>query len=222
MEGIELNAETRVANGSNAARRLRADGKVPANLYGHGMAPLSLTVGAREFLRVMHVSGENALLKLKITGEEAQNVDAIVKEIQLHPVTDACYHIDFNAISLKEKIEVHVPVHETGDCPGVRDGGLLEHTHRELEIECLPTDIPERIDVPIDQLQIGDVVHVRDIVFPEGIKCLNDPDDVVLSVHTQQAEEEDEGEEDVVSAEPEVIGKAKEGEAAEGAGGKSE
>ncbi|OGW77520.1 MAG: hypothetical protein A3J52_03385 [Omnitrophica bacterium RIFCSPHIGHO2_02_FULL_49_9] len=139
----------------------------------------------------------------------------VIKEIQHDPITDAVEHIDFNIISLTEKIKVNVPLHVTGESIGVKEDGVLDVVHHEIEVECLPTDIPERIPVDITSLKIGDSVHIKELSFPSGVTPTLEENEVVVAVHAPRVEEEPvpaEGE----AAEPEVVGKEKKEEGVEG------
>jgi large subunit ribosomal protein L25 len=145
-----------------------------------------------------------------------------IKAIQHNPVTDKIDHIDFMVISLTEKITVKVPVVllHSEDAPGIKEGGSLDLVHREIEVECLPTEIPEKVSIEMIAMKINDAVHVKELVLPEGIRCLLAPDEVVLAIHTPREEEVAPVEEG--AAEPEVMEKGKkEKEGEEGAPAKT-
>ena len=184
MKTVELNVARREKLGKEHVKRLRKTSRIPGILYGSGISPMPLEVDLKEFGTVLKTGArENVILNLKIAGDSSdKGQTAIIKEIQLDPVTDSICHVDFNAISLTQKLRVKIPVQTKGEAPGVKEGGILDVVHREIEVECLPTDIPERFTVDIGQLNITDSIHVKDMAFPEGVVCLLDPDEVVITV----------------------------------------
>jgi large subunit ribosomal protein L25 len=218
---VKLKAEQRTAVGRSAARKLKARGVIPAIVYGGKEKPQPLQVSARDINAMLsHASGENILVELEIAGEQS-NRTALVQEIQHSPVGGDILHIDFHAISMDEKIQAEVPLEPVGMANGVKNfGGLLEQSLRDLPIECLPRDLPDRITVDVSALNIGDSIHVRDIRLPEGVVAKVQPDLTAFSVVAPAVEEEPvplvaEGAE----AGPEVITEKKaEGEAGPGAG----
>lgn len=212
MDMIQVKAEKRTDSGSASARRLRLTGHLPAVMYGGGAAAVSLSLHAKDFQTAMKKAGANAIYELQFEGEKTKHT-TLIKEIQKDVVTNAWKHVDFNEVSLKEKITVWVQVHAVGQPKGVVEGGILDHVHREVEVECLPTDIPERIDVDVSALEIGDSIHVGKISFPQGVVCLMDEEETVLAV-VAPAQEEGAEDEEPAAAEPEVIKKAKADESA--------
>ena len=207
---LSLKVEKRSERGSRAARRLRRTGFVPGVLYGGSHAePVAFKVGERE-LRHILVDGA-ALFDVQI--EDEKTVPAILKDRQLHPVRDEVTHIDFLEVDLTEKIRASVALELTGAeaSVGVRDGGILDHATREVEIEALPTDIPEFIEADVAHLDIGSTLTLDQVTAPEGVEIVHDhPEDVtVASVVLPTKVEEPE-----IEAETEVVGE--EGEAAEG------
>ncbi|MFC1576357.1 50S ribosomal protein L25, partial [Candidatus Omnitrophota bacterium] len=177
-----------------------------------GKETVNLKIGKRELFEVLHTSaGENVLITLKFTDDKKTKEKAcIIKEIQRDPVKEDITHIDLKEISLTEKIKVKVPVHPHGEAEGVvKDGGVLDIPLREIEIECLPTEIPEKIEIEIAEMKIGDAVFVKDLEIPSEVKMISDPELPVLSVippAKEEVVEEVPGEEAV---EPEVITKGK-------------
>jgi len=221
MKTVELKAKVRESVGKSQAKKVRALGAIPANVYGSGSKPVSIQVNTKEFQSVIHTgAGGNVLILLKIEGGKDQNV--LIKEIQVDPVSEKINHVDFNVISLTKKIHAKVAIHEKGEPAGLKEGGVVDHTHREIEVECLPTQIPERIDVNIEALNINDAIQVKDLVLPEGVKCLLDPDEVILKVLPPQKEElpaetipgEAAAEPEVITAKKPVEEGAEEGEKA--------
>jgi len=204
-----LAVEVREERGSRSTRRLRRAGLVPGVLYGGSHdEPVSFKVNDRELRRIM-VDG-SALIDVEIGGEKS--VPAILKDRQLHPVRDEVMHVDFLEVDLKEKIRAPVTLELEGaeDTPGVKEGGVLDQATREVEIEALPTDIPEQIVVDVSQLDIGGTITLADITAPEGVEFVHENLDevVVASVVLPTKVEEPE-----IEAETEVVGE--DGEAAE-------
>ena len=162
----KLQAETRHDTGKGVARRLRAAGKVPGVLYGHGIDPVPLSVDAREMFHLLHGgAGANALVDLIVDGTEHL---AMAREIQRDHIHNKLIHVDFLAVSRTEKITVNVPVIEIGEAVGVKEGGVVEHHLREVSAECFPQDVPEHIEVDITDVELGGMVHVRDLVAALG------------------------------------------------------
>ena len=211
MESIKLASEYRATSGKGVARKLRASGKVPAILYGHSEPPVSISINEMDFLRVLRIRGEMGIIDLTIDGEVKKQCDAIIKEIQQHPASGKILHIDFQHILRGEKLKIDVPVYLIGEPIGVKEmGGVLEHGPREIEIRCLPRDIPEKIDIDVKALKIHDSIHIRDIStqYPD-FDFLDDPATTLAivvppRVETEAAPVTEE------AAEPEVIGKGKE------------
>jgi large subunit ribosomal protein L25 len=221
MDKIILKAEVRSATGKRAAKDLRIKGLIPANVYKGGKGATSLQVSVIDLLDTLHTNaGENVIITLKIASEGAvKDRTVVIKEIQREPIKDRILHIDFNEISLTEALKVNVPLVAHGEPVGVKvDGGILEHVIRELQIECLPTAIPEKIEVDVSNLKISEAVHVKDLVPPDGVKILNDAELIALIVKAPKVEAPKEEVAAEGAAEPELIRKKKE----EGAEGEAE
>ena len=224
--GIEyaLTVQRRSVKGSRRVSRLRGDGVVPGVVYGRNLEPVEVAVNRRELVRLLHSkSGEHTLVTLKLDGEKSWEKPALIKALQHHPVDGHVLHVDFHAILLTEKLRVGVSVVLKGEPVGVKqDGGLLEHFLREVQVECLPTEIPEHVEFDVSALKIGDTVHVRDLAAPGNAKIISDPDGVIASIQVPKVEKVEE--EAAAPTEPEVIREKK--EEAEGAtgeeGGKGE
>ena len=181
---LKLEAEKRDESGKGAARKLRARGRVPAVLYGHGVGPVSVSVGAKDLYRVLHGSaGTNVLVNLTVDGAEHL---ALPREIQRDHVRGRYVHVDFLAVRRDEKVTVSVPVRVVGESPGVKVGGVVEHHLWELQVECLPGDVPDGIDADVSELQVGDSLRVSDIVAPEGVTVLTPLEESLLSVVVPQ------------------------------------
>lgn len=220
MEKVTLEAKPRTIVGSRAVRRLRRSGRVPATLYGRGVKSLTLEVGAKELVRALHTkAGENVLLHLQVEGVKLKESTCLAKEIQHDPVTDEISHVDFTVISLTEEIDVKVPLVtlNTQEAIGVKEGGILDVVHHEIEVRCLPTRIPGKIEVDVKAMKIGDTVLARDLPIPQGVACKLGPDEVVVSLHPPAKIEEAPAEAAAgFAAEPEVIEKGKKVEEKEG------
>lgn len=208
MKTVPLKANRREQVGKQEAKRLRALKRIPAVVYGAGVKATAIDVSADDFSRAIHTkAGENVVIQLTVSGSKSFEKTVVIKEIQHDPTTDAIQHVDFNAISLTEQIKVKVPLQLKGEAPGVKEGGVLDVVHHEIEVECLPTSIPERLEADISALKIGDSIHIREIAFPQGVVPELAQDEVVVAIHAPKAEEVPAPEE--APAEPEVIGKEK-------------
>jgi large subunit ribosomal protein L25 len=219
MEELLLNAQPREELGKSKVHALRRDGFIPAVVYKEGKASQPIKVSHKELLGLIHQHRiEGAVISLKLNGQgKDKPLPCIIKEIQYNPVDGEIAHVDFNEISLTKAIKVSVPVVAVGEPTGVKqEGGSLEHILWQIEVECLPADIPQQITVEVSALKIGDSVHIRDIAFSPKVKVLNEPGAIVLSVAAPIKEEVAppavEGE---VSQEPEVIKEKKEAPAEE-------
>jgi large subunit ribosomal protein L25 len=188
-----LNALTRKAKGKGAARKLRRDQYIPANFYGPNAQPMMLAVNYAELEKLMRQSAaENIVLDLKIKsddGSEARSV--ILKELQVDPTKDTYLHVDFCEISMDKEISVHIPISLTGTPAGVQEGGVLQHVRRELNISCLPDKLIDTLELDVSGLEIGDALHIWDIVLPEGITTLEEGDLTVALVAAPTVEVEE-------------------------------
>lgn len=204
-----LNVKTRGSRGKREARRLRRTGSIPAVLYGHGEANCSLEVGAVEMSAVVRRGGRVVELK------GAVNEKALIRDLQWDHYGIEVLHVDFTRVSEHERIEVKVSVELRGQAVGVKDGGVVEHFVHEVEIECEALAIPDKLELNIGELKIGDSLTAADVRLPPGVILVSDPDAVL--VHCVEAREEEEaGGPAAGVAEPEIIGrKPEEEEAAE-------
>ncbi|MFA6636645.1 MAG: 50S ribosomal protein L25 [Candidatus Omnitrophota bacterium] len=212
MANINLEAVLRRETGKGAAKLARREHMVPGVVYKGGETGLIVQVGQKELLKAIHTeAGMNAIINLKISnGETEDERTVIVKETQIDPLTDKVIHVDFHEISLSEKITVNIPIVIKGEALGVtEDSGVFTQGLWEMEIECLPTEIPEKVEVNVESLRIGDVIHVKDLPSLPGVTVLEDEDHVVASVHVPEAEETEEAPEEG-EVEPELIKKGKE------------
>ena len=195
-----LSVKIREKTGKSAARELRRNDEIPAVLYGL-KDNLSLSVGSKEFTKVLADKGRSALIDLKVEGGKQRKV--ILKETQTHPLKELCVHVDFLEVALDKAVKVSVPVNLVGQSPGEKLGGIVNHILKTLEVECLPTNIPQVFDVDMLGVELDQVVHVSDMQLPEGVKVLQRPAEAIVSVHLAKAEEEKpaEGEEEAVEGE---------------------
>jgi large subunit ribosomal protein L25 len=205
-----LNVETRVRIGKGGSRKVRRDGLVPAVVYGKGVDALNLHLDPKALKQAIATeAGWNTLITLKGDGPFDGKV-VILKDMQIDAIRRDVQHVDFLAINLKNKITVMVPVHPVGKSAGEKAGGSLQLIRHELEFNCLPTNIPTSIEIDVTKLNIGDVVHVDEIVFPEGVESQHDVNFTVLTIVAPKVEEVDEEAEEA----EEVYGQvAKAGEA---------
>jgi len=221
MPEIVVAAEGRTENGKNANRRLRSRGLIPGVVYGAKKDAVHVAVSPKEIGAILRsASGENTLFDLDLGGTKRK---VILKEFQVEPVKGRLLHADFYEVALDKTIEVSVHVELRGTPVGVKvQGGILDFVTRELEIECLPTDIPEKIEVDVSHLELGKHLRVSELKLSDKVQLLTEPDVVIAHVVAPRAEEapaaaEAAPAEGAAAAEPEVIkkGKTAEGEAAE-------
>ena len=206
---LKLKADKREESGKGAARKLRAAGRVPAVLYGHGVGPIPVSVDARDLFHVLHGSaGTNVLVDLLVDGTQHLSLP---REIQRDHVRGRYLHVDFLAVRRDEKVTVSVPVRVVGESPGVKAGGVIEHHLWDLEVECLPGDVPDGIEADVSQLQVGDSLRVSDLASPEGVAILTPPEESVVSVVIPQVRVVEEVEAAVAEGE---VAEGEEGEAA--------
>ncbi len=218
MEKEVLQASKREVVGKQV-RALRREGKLPAVIYGRHFDPVNIVLDAHDAARILGKLTSSSLVTIELDGKE---FPTLVREKQLDFIRNSLLHVDFLAVSLTEKITASVGVHVQGESPAVREyGAILVNSLTELEVECLPPDLPERFVVDISGLvEIGDGIYVRDVAIPERVEVLSDPDEIIVVATAMAAEEveeevEVEGEEEL--EEPEVIekGKKEEGEETE-------
>lgn len=207
MGKYNLKVEKREATGKGVARKLRASGLVPGVVYGKNIEAKPIIIDPQDLLNKL--SG-NAIFDLDITGVGKDTV--MVKEVQKDPITGVIKHIDFLHISMDEKITVSVSIVLLGDAPGIKEGGVLQQMLREIEVECLPLDIPENIEVDISGLEIGNSVSVSEIEVGDNFEIITPLDEVIVTVilPTEIVEDEVEEGEEEEFVEPEVIGEESE------------
>jgi large subunit ribosomal protein L25 len=200
--------KTRDGRGKRESRRLRRAGTIPAILYGHGEANVSLVVSADEMSTVMRHGGRVVELKGSV------NEKAFIRDTQWDTYGTEVLHVDFARVSEHERIHLQVAIELRGHAAGVKEGGVVEQVVHELEIECEALAIPEKLELKLDELKLGESLTASDVRLPEGVKLLSDPDMVVVHCVRPMSEEEIAAGEGV-TAEPEIIGGRKPGEEAE-------
>ena len=219
----ELTVRRRELTGTRPVRRLRREGMVPGVVYGRDTKPLAVSVQARELTKLLHsAAGEHTLITLRMDQGPSWEKPALVQAVQHDPVDGRVVHVDFHAIVLTERLRVRVPVVLKGEPVGVKqEGGILEHFLREVEVECLPMEIPTSLEFDVSAFTIGQTIHVRDLAAPRNAKITSEPEGVIASVQMPKVEQPKE--EAAASTEPEVLREKKEeGEAAAAAEAKGE
>jgi len=200
MEASELTVQPRDNTGKGPARRLRREGLLPGVLYGRDAGNIPIIVKLKELKKVLEKEGERALVKVHLEKNGGkQEYTALIREVQRDPLRGDVLHVDLFQVPAGEKITVTVPVVLEGEPRGVKAGGILQHGLSELEIECLPADLPEAIVVDVSGLDVGDHLSVADIKPPKGVRILSDPESLIATVveleKGEEAEAEQEGEE---------------------------
>ena len=191
MEQINLNVRVRKTTGNSPARSLRREGRIPAVLYGPKTEPILLSIDLREFEQIAKKSTiGSVLLNLQIQNGDTESRPAMVKELQIHPVTHRSLHVDFYEVDMQRKIKVMVPVVVRGKAKGVEEGGLLQIVRREIEVLCLPTEIPESFEVDVTHLDIGDAIHLEDIEAVGNVEIPAEANVTVVTVLAPKVEVE--------------------------------
>jgi large subunit ribosomal protein L25 len=208
----QITAKPRSELGSRANKRLRDAGLIPGVIYGHKEAVVPVTLPKKE--TVNHLKHGAHVFDLAVDGKSEK---CLVKEVQYDHLGLEVLHVDFARVSLDEKVEVTVPLELKGEPKGEKDGGVLQQVIAELEIECLVTDIPDKITHNVSEMALNDVVHIKELNLPSGVRCLQDGELIAIQVK-EIKEEEVAPPAEAETAEPEVIGKKAEDEAAEGEG----
>ncbi len=196
MEILELNATLRTSIGNSPSRALRREGNIPAVLYGPGSESVLLSVGAVDLEHALKkASASQIIFNMAIQNTGAGARTAMIKELQTHPLSRKFLHVDFYEISKDRKIRVNVPVVIKGKCKGVEDGGMLQVIQREVEVMCLPFDVPQSIPIDITELEIGDSVHVKDLKVSENIELPAEINYTILTILSTKSDERTPGEE---------------------------
>ncbi|ACA58638.1 50S ribosomal protein L25 [Candidatus Desulforudis audaxviator] len=192
MAVVDLKARPRAGRGKGYRNRLKQNGLIPAVIYGKEVGSLLLEVETRAVQDILTKTGRNALIQLRVEPEKgrAKKYDAIIKDVHMHPYKNEFFHVDFHQISLKDELTTSVNLKLTGSAPGVTAGGRLEQLIRQVEVSCLPRNIPDHIEVDVSGLGIGDAIHVSDLKAPEGVKFETDGDVTVVTLIAPHREEE--------------------------------
>src|SRR6266849_1165699 len=211
MAEVTLEVSRRERSGKEYAKKLRQDGKIPAVVYGGHKEPVAITVDRKAVTDLIQKSdhGVRSIFLLKMSGTDQQR-HAMIKEIQIDPISRRMTHIDFVRVTMDEKVRVTIPVHIEGTAIGVKEGGILDFQIRDLHVECLPGAIPDAINVDVSNLGLHQNIRVSELTLPEGVRVFDDPDRVVVGVTHAKAEVEAAPVEvEAATAEPEVIKKGK-------------
>jgi large subunit ribosomal protein L25 len=205
MEIVEVEVTPRQERGNNASRRLRRSGQIPAVVYGPGLKAHAVCVGAKQFLSRVRAAHGLHLVRLKALDPELADKIVLLKEVQVNPASNAVMHADFYQLDLSKQTRVRVPLHYTGKAEGVILGGILQPIEREIEIECLPMDIPESIAVDVTHMKVGDTLRISDVLMPPGLTAHTDSHTPIVIVAAPAVEE----------AKPAIAAEAAEAPAAE-------
>ncbi|NLP37340.1 MAG: 50S ribosomal protein L25/general stress protein Ctc [Firmicutes bacterium] len=213
MERLQIQAQPRAISTKGQLKELRKAGLVPGVVYGQKEEPIAIAVDAKDINAILNSpTGTNTLVDLSLDGEPAT---VIMKELTRDIlVSDRYLHVDFLRISLTERLELQIPIVLVGDAAGVKEGGILQQSLREVTLKCLPTNIPEQIELDVSELQMGESLTVADLIMPEDTEVVSELDEVVVTVVAPRAEEPEEEEEAGEGIEEEEVA-AEETEAAE-------
>jgi large subunit ribosomal protein L25 len=216
MAEVTLEVQDRNDAGKGFARKLRAQGQIPAVVYGGHRDPAKITVDRKAIAEMIHKSehGVRSIFLLKMAGTDQQR-HAMIKDIQMDPISRKMKHIDFVRVMMDEKIKTTVPIHIVGVAQGVKEGGILDWHIREVRVECFPNQIPDKIDIDVTDLNTHDFRSIKDLVLPEGVKVLDDGERNIVGITHAKAEvvAVEAVAEPTAVAEPELITKGKKPEA---------
>lgn len=192
MNKTQMKIETRISTGKGVSRKLRAAGRIPGIVYGRGVEPMPVSLEPKALnAAIAGEGGLNNLITLE-GGGVLDKVVVIVADIQRNVLKRTPEHVDLHRVNMTEVIRVNVPVNLLGIAPGVKEGGIMDVHHHTLHIECLPTQIPEHIEVDLSNLQIGQAIHVEEVTLPSGTKCLDNPMTVIVGVQGKAKENAEE------------------------------
>lgn len=213
---LTLEGKLKKETGKGVNRRLRSQGRLPAVFYNK-KENIPLTVAAREMEKLQEKHGSSLLIDLAVEGDSKKSRKVIMKDMQTHPLKRGLVHVDFMEVDMKEKIKVTVPLVLVGHSPGEKMGGFVNHILKNVHIECLPGDIPVEIEVPLDEVELDQVIHISDLKVYENIEFLHKPGESVVSVFEEKVKEEEKPAEEEEAVEGEAAeGVIPEGEKAEG------
>ncbi|MDO8444517.1 MAG: 50S ribosomal protein L25/general stress protein Ctc [Deltaproteobacteria bacterium] len=189
MEQRELTVKVRNNTGKGVARKLRGEGLIPAIFYGHKSEPIALSLNPTELKKIINSeSGRNTLITLKFEGKKEKERVALLKDLQLTPLKRTYLHADLYEVLMDEKITARVPIHFVGKAIGVKEGGIEQHSRREIDVRCLPGNLPDFIEADVTNLAIGDSIHVKDLKLSEGIEVLDPAGDTIVAILAPAAE----------------------------------
>lgn len=189
MQQTQMKIETRIGTGKGVSRKLRAAGRIPGIVYGRGVEPVPVSLDPKALnAAIAGEGGLNNLITLE-GGGDLDKVVVIVAEIQRDSLKRTPEHVDLHRVNMTEAVRINVPVSFLGTAPGVKEGGIMDVHHHTLHIECLPTQIPEHIEVDLSKLQIGHAIHVDEVALPAGVKCLDNPKTVIVGVQGKAKDE---------------------------------
>jgi large subunit ribosomal protein L25 len=211
MEKILIKADTRTGTGKSVAKRLRKEGRIPAVLYGREVDPLAISVSLKDWEKLGKRLKKNVILNMEVHGlkKKAEDRPVMIKHVQTGVLKNEILHIDFLQVSMERTVEVEIPIHLIGRSKGEANDGIVDQHLRSIKVECLPTQIPEKIEIDITDLDIGDSYHVNQISIP-GVKLLEHTDVAVITIIPPTVEEKPAVVEEVEAAEPEKKEKDKE------------
>ena len=187
MTLIKLNASIRPTSGTGSSRALRAEKAVPAVLYGQDLDTLPIAISEAEINQMLSKGGSAALMDLTV---DSKNYAVMIKEIQRNHMKGNIIHVDFHSVNLKEPVHASIPVLLEGESPGVKGGGILQQQLREVEVKCLPTQLPARIELDISTLGVGESLHASDLMIPPGVELVTSPEETVVSILAPRLAEE--------------------------------
>ena len=218
MAQSTLNVVKRKRMGKSGAREIRKEGNVPAILYGKQTEPISLVINPTELKKALSTeAGENTLLEIRVKEGDADIPKlSLLREVQYDYLTDKPIHFDFQALNMNETITVTVPVHLEGSPKGIKEGGILEEILREINVECLPANIPNSYTIDISDMEMGNSIHISALEIEEGVTILHDPEDTIVTIVAPKVEEVEEPEEEELEGEEGEEQAASEEEAEEG------
>jgi large subunit ribosomal protein L25 len=196
LEILELTATKRTSAGNSPSRALRREGNIPAVLYGPGSESVSLSISSLDLERALKkASASQIIFNMSVQNAQAGSRTAMIKEMQIHPMSRKFLHVDFYEISKDRKITVNVPVVVKGKSKGIEEGGMLQIIEREIEVLCLPFDVPESIQIDITDLEIGDSIHVKDLKVDGNVEIPADTNYTILTILSTKSDEKESGEE---------------------------
>lgn len=189
MEQRELWVKVRNNTGKGVARKLRGEGLIPAVFYGHKSEPIALSLNPTELKKIINSeSGRNTLITLKFEGKKEKERVALLKDLQLTPLKRTYLHADLYEVLMDEKITARIPIHFVGKAVGVKEGGIEQHSRREIDVRCLPGNLPDFIEADVTSLAIGDSLHIKDLKLSEGIEVLDPAGDTIVTIIAPAAE----------------------------------